>query len=290
MPKLQVVLKPKAIMGVPNLMTEVRKIADQSPTGEIWFRGLQDEANHRLVPSIGRRHWFAGRAMTFDIKGEKRLLSRFRRCTRQFEGRTLDEWEAMFLARHHGLPVRLMDWTANPLVALYMACEHEGRSDVPNGCIWVLVPREGRSGGLDVLGEKHSLLEIRGVRLIDPMIVSARIGVQGGIFTIQEDPWKPLDDYECAELDDGDLDVSQLIGYQILGQHEATRLKELNDLGINRRTLFPDYDGLVRGLVAEELLRQHAAELNAASRRKTPENEKTVTWTARNVPSSGGAL
>jgi hypothetical protein len=253
--KIDVTYPTTAITDVSSLLTVVRQIAKRSPSAEVWFRGVQD-ANGQLVPSIGRKHWFAGRPKYFEPDDEARLLSQFRRFARQFEGRVLDEWEAIFLARHHGLPVRLMDWTANPLVALFMACEHEHESEPANGCIWALVPRAGRAAGLDILNGSARPLDVPGIRLIHPMMVSPRMNVQAGMFTIQDDVTTPLNQY--GEVHEDDLDVAELIGYQVPGEQKAARLQELNDIGINRRTLFPDYDGLVKGLVADEILRAHA--------------------------------
>ena len=68
MAKLLVEKKEKAIMGVPNLMSEIRSIANSSPAGHVLYRGVQDYKEHKLIPSIGREHWFAGRAVTFNAK------------------------------------------------------------------------------------------------------------------------------------------------------------------------------------------------------------------------------
>lgn len=55
-----------------------------------------------------------------------------------------DGWDYLFLARHHGLPTRVLDWTENLFVALYFALidspvDYRDPS-VNQPCVWVLNP------------------------------------------------------------------------------------------------------------------------------------------------------
>src|SRR5437660_2732736 len=70
---------------------------------------------------------------------ESLLLSRFKRGGYPFVQRVLTDWEAITLGQHHQLPTRLLDWSSNPLVALFFAAEAETESD---GAVFAYRPRQ----------------------------------------------------------------------------------------------------------------------------------------------------
>ena len=110
------------ITSYANLLTKVKHFRNKARGGNVWVRG-QRKYQWELVPTIGRAHYFAGRRVKFNPDQEKALLDSFTRYAYHHFKRDISKWEAIFVGRHHGLPVRLLDWTENPLIALYFATE-----------------------------------------------------------------------------------------------------------------------------------------------------------------------
>ncbi|MFA5906230.1 MAG: FRG domain-containing protein [Desulfobacula sp.] len=162
------------ISNISTLLGAVDKARKISPTGAVWLRGLS-HASYGLLPSIGRFHEFAGKKMKFDKGMEQRFLHQFRRYSFAFYGRTLNEWEALFVARHHGLPVRLLDWSANPLSALFFACEYWSTKRPPDAKIWLLVPNKHISVSyINVFDIARGPFDVQGIKLIYPMEVAPK--------------------------------------------------------------------------------------------------------------------
>jgi hypothetical protein len=94
---------------------------------ELIFRGITNK-DHSLIPSIGRHR----REYTEnDISAlEDTLLTEFKRLSvPELDAPPNNDFEWMFLAQHYGLPTRLLDWSTNPLVALFFAVEKDDDTD-----------------------------------------------------------------------------------------------------------------------------------------------------------------
>ncbi len=87
---------------------------------QLYFRG-HSKASYLLEPKVYRnRGW---------IEGESTMLKELiLRCPDDFAG-GVSTFQALVRMQHYGLPTRMLDLTANPLVALYFACEKHEKDD-----------------------------------------------------------------------------------------------------------------------------------------------------------------
>ena len=193
------------------------------------FRGVTRIEEHKLIPSVAR-DWKEG---TFPLLSlERRLLSDFKRRALPWLSafRPSNKWEWMMLAQHHGVPTRLLDWTMNPLAALFFACRGDWDAQ---GAVYVLptLPRLET----DVVPDPFY---VDADYYIGPPHISPRVAAQSSYFTVSQDPTKSL---------------IQLPERKIAVRADAKRslLRQIARYGISEASLFPDLDGLARDLKQE---------------------------------------
>jgi len=205
------------IAGVSDLLGVLREWEGKPSI----FRGV-GRAGDALIPSIGR---CPVSPKTTRPKTEQRLFKRFKEQVLPYLSfMPRDDWEWLAVAQHHGLPTRLLDWTRNPLAALYFAVEQDIGQD---SAVYVFGPKI-------VLDKATSPdpFAITQVMRFQPPAISDRIVQQAGLFTAHPDPSVPFEDTSLTKL--------------IVPQSAQRNLKkELFKLGVTRGSLFPGFDGAV---------------------------------------------
>ena len=200
------------------------------------FRGQLD-TDFELVPSIAR---YAKVLNGYEsIEGiEEDLISEFEKyvCPMQ-DLRNLPLIETLVHAQHYGLPTRLLDWSTNPLKALYFAVENpafDGRDAV----VIVFSPLFWFEGTKEVT-------DISQITAFYPEILNERINAQDGCFTAFP---LPSSGFSVPELSEENYPNEVEFMAELLVPKEAKIYlrAELNQLGINHRTIYPGIDGVAR--------------------------------------------
>jgi hypothetical protein len=214
--------------------TVVRKPAARDP--EFLFRGQAD--NWPLRPKIAREDLRADvRAAEEDMLGEFVL-----QASPFLERRVENTWDWLALARHHGLPTRLLDWTANPITALWFAVEYDGRplkSPRPDAVVWIFEVE--RSDYVNTL-ETTSPFRGQATRVFRAGPIDRRLEAQAGYFTVHGYSTAK----EFVPLNEDQRYVRRLKKVTISPEVFAGLRQELDRCGVNDATTFPGLDGLSR--------------------------------------------
>lgn len=224
----------------------------------LWYRG-QGNAEWGLTPSRWRK--------SFAQESESEMRLEFESVGRQLvpADSQQDKWGWYFLMAHYGAPTRLLDWTINPLVALYFAVNSDGPE--VDGAVWIIDPWEWNRIHIQGLygpalpgweETKPYLLDLESAMdtengdtrrkwpiAIEPPHIDRRITAQEGRFVLFG---KARDLVQSPNVNRRTKKGkrARLDKIVVPGKSKAAIRDELDQLSINEKNLFPDLGGLGR--------------------------------------------
>ena len=201
-------------------------IQDIKRNDTVLFRG-HSSVKYELIPSVGRVVEETGRPVYSKWDEVQMFLDFKRNFSLYTEDKPSSDIDILFLAQHYGVPTRLLDWTYNPLIALYFACQ--GKEE--EGHVFTLVVPEVKSrikeghdfdsGFFDVEKYDHDQ------ELIIPNYTNRRFLNQKGLFLMFKDPFKKME-----------LQPTFIV------KDKNKILYELSNMGITESMVFPTLDSL----------------------------------------------
>lgn len=202
--------------------------------GRWYFRGQSDK-DWPLQPGVGRQDKLGG--LPYSLDDELRLFRDFKIEVLRFHSDITTDLELLALAQHHRLPTRLLDWTENPLVAAWFACNDE--TDGRTGRIHMIYSAQDQ---IDAKPDLNPFAAAEGtpVTLVRVPGRAARITAQQGIFSLHPNP---VDHWEPWVGQDPDMPPSYLF-IDIPPGEKQFFCQMLHILGINHSRMMGGLDGV----------------------------------------------
>lgn len=143
---------PFEIESFDEYLNTIHSELDQNGEGKrrLYFRGQSKRTTdgYPLTPSVARYKHLGSLTLNEREQKECEVLETFsNHLLTHVQHRPQTAWEELAIAQHHGLPTRFMDWTTNPLVALYFAVRENG-GDSADSAVYVLISNPKRYADL----------------------------------------------------------------------------------------------------------------------------------------------
>lgn len=172
---------------------------------------------------------------------EKQMVDEFkRRSLHLIEYHPRNMWDWLALAQYHGMATRLLDWSENPLNALWFSIYTKSES-MRSGysVVWGFnVPSPDIVNAADHIDP----FEEGGTKVFKPNHIVKRISAQFGWFTIHK--YNP--DRKFIPFEENKDYSNRLFKIKVQASCFAECKKRLHNFGINSATMFPDIDGLAK--------------------------------------------
>lgn len=201
-----------------------------------YFRG-ENNFNYHLQPSLLRPSNYERLSRKYgaydQIELESLLIQRFKRYTSHiyhqnsdFYGRNFSDLEMLCLAQHNGLPTLLIDFSLNPLVAIYFAVRSHQYQDVASldktpAALWVMKLKNKKERVSQTIhledsernwSDNHKDFKRSRPLVVVPLAFTHRISAQAGRF-IYAGFLKPIDKKKITRGEQA-IDESVLLPYR----------------------------------------------------------------------------
>jgi hypothetical protein len=232
-------MKEIELDSIEGYLALIKSSKDANVTGrdfiDFLFRGQR--IDYPLIPKICRL-----KAKGELLEVERFMLQEFKRTNPLLikEHTPLDDWDYLTLGQHFGLPTRLLDWSNNALTALWFATTDNAFLESTGGdyaVVWILM---AEAADFDLNIENISPFEVPQTKIFRPRIIRQRINNQSGVFTIPSSS----EMLELKHMNEVDSFNEKLIKVKFPTDKLGEIRSDLNTLGVNAFSIFPELEGL----------------------------------------------
>lgn len=238
------------------------------------FRGHSDDKNFELLPGALRWKTCGLQSKTRAYPNtEINMLNDFisDACRYITQSPTNDYRAWLEIAQHFGVPTRLLDFTTNPLVALYFACIENSDKDAS---VWIVNESAYRRVFYDIidpidiiesnrmiekiidqtiLNPYEESIEINQIQypwIFKPFCGEERMASQSSVFMLwgkKRDAFlefvKP-ENYMVWDIDVNNKEKALICKIVIKSSMKSKIIRELDLCGVNEKFIFPGLDGI----------------------------------------------
>lgn len=226
------------IKSVEGYLHTIKEYKDQNiregNTEDFLFRGQANDLP--LIPKIAR---LDPHGDLFAV--ERNLTEEFKRINPLLldKAGAFNDWDYLTVGQQFGLPTRLLDWSNNALTALWFATDAVLANAMKSqqAIVWVLMA-ESSDFVLDTIN--LSPFQLSETKIFRPRIIKQRINNQSGMFSVHSN--ESLSRKEA--MNEAEHYEKKLLKLKIATSSFMEIRSDLNTLGVNAFTIFPELEGL----------------------------------------------